>query len=298
MNSIEKFNHVNNTASNRFEAWEKYRNQLTTILLKEFDCSNHTLDQILLLAAGNCDDIDLLKLAQCTNKILLSDVDIKSLQNAEKRYQEITEKIQLLPSEYTGLASHEKWNDFIYIILQMKTKSEIDLYIQDVFNTIEQYTFLTNYEKKMDGVILAPIYTQLLYQQLLTNLNVLKELRFNRKLIDYLQATFFEKMPKLITTFNKNIIRLLHEKGTLIVISDIFEVEKNSTIQKTIENHYYTLGKMDEYYEIYQNEYGYGFGDFGLADLERHLQKKRHYWLKWPFSDKNIMYVKIVRYQL
>ena len=82
----------------------------------------------------------------------------------------------------------------------------------------------------------------------------------------------------------------------VIVISDIFEFNKNTKLYNDVYPLLNSKIAMDKYHEDYHKKYGFGLGDFGLYDLEEELSINTYEWIEWPFSKNKSMIVKIVTY--
>lgn len=293
MSSIEEFNQIHNQASKRREIWKTYRKDVTSYILHFLTNKNSEILKTLIIGAGNCDDIDLSMIQKTKSHIYLSDVDSAALNHAVKSYQIDKQKTTILQTEFTGLFDSLLWNDFVNNMLKLKTKQEIDEELKRLQNRIKNYSFLKEYQNQFDLIIVTPIYTQLLYQQLVVNLSVLESVNYSSELINHINDSFLHFMPTVIQQFNQNTIALLSNRGTLVVMSDIYEVQNDTPLLQELHEYIIQPEQLDSYQKKYLEKYGYGFGDFGLYHLEETMNLKTYKWFEWPFSKEKTMFVKV-----
>ncbi len=295
MQTIKTFNEtLNQSDEERFLLWKEYREQLTKFIISYL---NPTNKDALILGAGNADDIDLSLLQSHCHMIYLSDVDEKALSSAMNTYHLSKDLVTLLPAEYTGLDDHLLWKDFIHEALKVKNERDVDQLIDTYKNIIINHTFLPDYIQQFDQIIISPIYTQLLFHHFETSLQFLKELHYPIRFIDLFRQSFLNMMTVVIDAFNKNVVRLLKEKGQVFVISDIFESTKGSEFFENIRTLINRPIHMDKFYLEYQNTHGTGLGDYGLLNMNDYLTPQLSEWLVWPFTDERRLIVKVVLYQ-
>jgi hypothetical protein len=289
MNSIKQFNRILNSDDyNRFEQWEFYRNELTKFIL---DNSNKSNGSTLILGVGNSDDLDLSKLSKLTESITLSDIDNKSLNKTFKKYSLDPKKSIKLNFDYTGLDKNINWNNFIDIMIKAKGIKAIDYNFNRLSLAIKNYSFPIT--QKYDLVIVSPIYTQLVFQQGLSNINILHNLNYPENLLNYIKEKLLWLMQVVIDTFNDNVISTLHENSTLFVISDVFEANLNSIFYKETTG----LKNIESIYKNYQEKYGIGIGDYGLINMNEKLKINTSKWFEWPFSSDKTFFVKVALYK-
>ncbi len=297
MSNIEEYNRITNAStSNRFERWKKYRGEITKTIIKLLHDKGSSPLDILVLGIGNADDFDLSVIAPFANRLTLTDVDTNALSELVHKYKLDPAKTTLLPMEYTGLHDFEPWNKMINHLLTIHTEKEIEDLVLTIREKLESYDFSNNIPGKYDVIIVTPVYTQLLYVQLMTEITMLNSLDYPTKLTEHLRSEFLNIMPACISRFNTSLVNLLNETGQAIVLSDIFESETNTPVSTILHQSIRSKSAMDEYYDRYHEKYGFGLGDFGLYDLSLSLDEKKHYWFFWPFSEEKEIYVKLVEY--
>ncbi len=156
---------------------------------------------------------------------------------------------------------------------------------------IRKYTFPL--EEKYDLIIVSPIYTQLLFQQGLSNINILHNLNYPENLLNHIQNKLLDLMPTVINRFNQNIRSSLTEKASVIVISDIFEAHNNSIFYENTKG----LKNIESIYKEYLSTYGIGIGDYGLINMSESLEENTSQWFEWPFNENKTLFVKAVVYK-
>jgi len=100
-------------------------------------------------------------------------------------------------------------------------------------------------------------------------------------------------MPTVIQQFNQNTLALLRNQATLVVMSDIYEVQNDTPLLKELHECITQPEQLDSYQKKYLEKYGYGFGDYGLYHLEETMNLKTYKWFEWPFSKEKTMFVKV-----
>lgn len=294
MSSLKTFNHILNTSGHdRYSKWADYRQQLTMIIQSFVDQRQSLPQRTLVVGAGNSDDIQLDVLKSLTQQLFLADIDLEAMQHAVQKYHLDDQEVHCLDIDFTGLEGLSSWDNFVPAMLEADDKAAINAWFKAVFKRMEDYLFMNEYEKTFDLVILSPIYTQLVFQQVLANVAVLENLKYSDELVDYIKVLVLDEMPDILHHFNEQLVRLLKVDGAMIAISDIFEFTYPSKAYDQAKRSFIENHSLDDYHENYVNTYGYGLGDFGLEDLLEMFHNSDHYWLEWPFSEDKRIFVKV-----
>ncbi|MBU1145796.1 MAG: hypothetical protein KJ971_08115 [Firmicutes bacterium] len=294
MKHIEQFNKdINNSSINRFAKWENYRNQIDEITKNYLVLTKNIHDRVLLVGAGNCDDLNIGSFTKLFNQIFIADIDVENVQLGLKK-QRIFEKVTgILKVEFTGFENNNFFNDLIYLMSSIQTKESIKSFIDHKMKDISESSFLKEYIGYFDLIVISPIYTQLIYNQVLSLTNQLRESDISENLLKFIETSMLDIMPLIIDAFNKNILFLLKKHATLIVLSDIFQSEINSSFYQNVLTSIQNLTKMDQMHSDYVHNFGYGLGDYGLLSLKKMIDLKKHHWLVWPFDDDKHMIVQL-----
>jgi hypothetical protein len=292
MQKVQKeFNRIlNQSDMNRFNDWREYRNALTNHLLTIISNFNKSVN-IIIIGNGNCDDIDLKRLNEKANKLVLTDIDDLALKSAIEKYQ--LESVDIIPMDYLGFEDNELWNMFLTNIIKLETNQYKD-YLNKMFQQ-KKPSPLTKHINAYDYVIVSPIYTQLLLPVFLQQLSFLKDINFEEKNLNYLKELFLKHLSKIIIEFNQNIFNLGNNNSYYTIISDVLEAEINSDFHNKADIAF-NDNQMDILLDEYREKYGYGIGDYGLENAKDFGNEINNFWLKWSFSSKRVLYVKISDY--
>jgi hypothetical protein len=281
MKQIEQFNRLLNHSRRQDKKDDPlYREQIDTIvrsILREKPANS----QACIIGAGPCTDFSLTAFLESCSRVIVTDVDQQSLDDCVKNKQRTTTKVV----EYTGFDDVGFFELFGPMIWQSKTEEDIDQFFTKMIENVKEYRFLQDYENKNDLVFVSPIYTQLLYQQMMLELGGLVHDGYDEALAQHCQERFLDVMLGVIERFNQNLIPLLKDDGTLLVLSDVFELEHDSDFYRKVVHSIKQKDVMDEIYHTYLNTYGYGLGDYGLEDLKKHLAMTKSRWLLWRYND-------------
>ena len=199
--------------------------------------------------------------------------------------------------DYTGFEKNQFFKDFKERIVNCHTFEKIDQVIDSKLAGLTDYKFLKDYSESADFVYISPIYTQLVYNQILRECAILRESGYPEHLIKYIESILLDKMVEVIDRFNDNIVRTLKPLGQLMVLSDIFQVDIGSDFYLRVKNGIRNYEVMEEIYEGYKTKYGIGLGDYGLLNLDEKLTSYLSRWLIWPFNDKSAFIVKLKIYK-
>ena len=296
MKHIEIFNsNLNQDTQKRYERWADYRAKIDDFLSPILADSTLEKNQALIIGCGNLDDLNLQTITKLFNKTTLTDVDLESVKEGVKRQGISNENVEFIRVEVTGFEDSKFFDTFVQVIMETKDQDSIQAYIDDKMKIIETYHFLP--DKSYDLVLVSPIYTQLIYHQILNITQTLRELGHDPSMLEWLEAYMLNLMPGVIERLNKNIMNILSPKGRLVVLSDIFQSQNGTEFDQLIKKAIQSKKETDKVYQYYQEKYGYGLGDFGLYDLDDSMKVINYRWMIWPFDQDISMVVKIKAYK-
>ncbi len=285
MKLIEQFNHdINQSDQTRYERWSSYRTQINSFFephLKE------KKENLLIVGAGHCDDIDLSFLKHYFENITLSDIDLKGMMQGILNQGFATDDFSLLQTDYTGFESSGFFDTLVDDLILLSSEKEIETYLNNKFELNSKYQFMDSNKGLYDAIIVLPIYTQLIYNQILNATLVLKEMEHSKDFINLIQELSLQNMTIIIDQFNQNIFKLLDDQGLLFVFSDIFQSQIDESFYLQVERHIHSKDLMDKLYTSYRDTHGYGLGDYGIYSISSILKSKDHQWFIWPF-EKNL----------
>ncbi len=282
--SMEQFYRALNesvSTDENFKMWAGYRENITNFsvngMWKNGSC--------FILGAGNIFDIDLNRVSEHSDEIVLGDIDIASVYQGLKLYENASMKAAVKMTDIAGMNK----NRFMDNIHEYLVNSETDKLI----NYLQSYKFNTEAETiNYDNVFVSAIYTQLFIPQLLTLLNQQNHLSIDIKKQILDSSLAFSS--KLISHVNDLIMRLAADDATVCAWSDVLEYENQDPALNDIKNHIEDKKWMDSMYEIYIRDYGHGLGSYGLSDIAKRLSNVEEKWIIWPFNKNRTLVVKII----
>ncbi|QMS85957.1 hypothetical protein [Candidatus Xianfuyuplasma coldseepsis] len=293
MSKIEAFNHRLNQSYQRPQhTGNEFRDQVD-MSLRSLIRTLSSKSRACIIGAGKCKDFSLPIFIEHFSHVVLTDVDLVSIQEWDK-YQHT---VQIKQVEYTGFDDALFFEDFKARVATTQSYEKLDQILQQKLSPIVEYRFLEEEFHRHDVVYVSPIYTQLVYQQFLLECSELRSHGYPEHLLKYLEEKMLEEMPAIIDRFNDNVLQLLKKDGYLMVLSDIFELNNGSDFYLRVKNGIKSKDVMDEIYEGYVNKYGIGLGDYGLYNLDEKVVEQRSKWLFWPFSEERSFAVKMKIYK-
>jgi hypothetical protein len=297
---MEVFNRdLNNSLNQENKDVDAFRLQVDLILKSLVERLNGN-EKVIVIGAGKMKDFSATFFVRRFDEVVLTDVDMNSVIEAESKLKlsdKDKKKITKIRIEYTGFEKNAFFQDFKERIINCRTFEKIDQVLASKMEGLENYRFLRDYENSGDLIYVSPIYTQLVYNQVLRECSVLRENGYPEHMLKYIENVMLDKMVGIINTFNDNIIKALKDDGYLIVLSDVFQLDKKSDFYLRVKNGIRSHEVMEEMYEGYKKKYGMGIGDYGLLNLDDKLKSYLSRWLIWPFDEKSSFVVKLKIYK-
>lgn len=300
MKFMEIFNRdLNNSLNQENKDVDAFRLQVDLILKSLVERLNDN-KKVIVIGAGNMKDFSATFFVRRFDEVVLTDVDMNSVIEAESKLNlsdKDKKKVTKIRIEYTGFEKNAFFQDFKERIINCRTFEKINQVLTSKMQGLENYRFLRDYENSGDLIYVSPIYTQLVYNHVLRECSVLRENGYPEHLLKYIENVMLDKMVGIINTFNGNIIKALKDDGYLIVLSDVFQLDKKSDFYLRVKNGIRSHEVMEEMYEGYKKKYGMGIGDYGLLNLDDKLKSYLSRWLIWPFDEKSSFVVKLKIYK-
>jgi len=298
MKQIEDFNNRVNSSRLYPQENKDFQDQIN-LLLKTFFEQLSSTDKACIIGAGNLSDFSLHEFLRIFNEVTLTDIDEISMKRALS-FQRLSRpqyrQVDLRKIEYTGFEKFDLFNSLKERFVNCLSEDKIDQVVKHIFKTVEEYKFLEDETEQYDFVYVSPIYTQLLYHQISILADQLIGSGYPQHLGKHIKAVVLQQMPSLIDRFNNNIIGLLKKTGSVMVLSDIFELANSSGFFRRVKNSIKRHDVMEEIHEGYKKKYGMGLGDYGLYNLDDKMQQFICRWLIWPKDEDNSYIVKLKIY--
>jgi len=300
MKKIELFNRdLNISVEDQKTTSTSFKKQVDTNIKSVVDRLENK-NKVAVIGAGKMNDFSLPFFVSNFNEVVLTDIDLLSVNEAvrfERFKKNQLEKITKIRIEYTGFEQNLFFKDFKERIVNCHTYEKLEKVVKSKLDGLEKYKFLKNYQNQIDLLYVSPIYTQLVYNQLLRECAVLRENRYPEHLIKYLEEILLEEMVSVIDRFNNNLISTLSENGMMFVLSDIFQVDVGSEFYYRITPSIKNYDVMEEIYLGYQKKYGVGLGDYGLINLDEKMESVLSKWMIWEYSNDKVFVVKLKIYK-
>jgi hypothetical protein len=298
MNGIERFNNQINKRKYFSNSISKEYTDQIEMLLKSAFSRLEKREKIVIIGAGNLSDFSVEFLLKYFETVVLTDVDVEAI-NDGLRYMRLPQKynsrIDVRRIEYTGFENAEFFVDFKERIINCYTEEKINKVIMSKLKSISTYKFLKD-DEDIDFIYVSPIYTQLIYHQLLAECKVLEDNGYPKHLVKYIRELMLDQMTYVIERFNKNLVNKLSNEGALFVLSDIFQLEIKSGFYRRVANSIKNYSVMEELYDGYKEKYGMGLGDYGLYNLGFLARSTLSRWLIWPYDEVSSFIVKLEIY--
>lgn len=298
MKNIEKFNNQLNRRTYQRNYISKDFNEQVELLLKSSFLRLQKKEKIVIIGAGNMSDVSLEFLLRFFNKVILTDVDIVSLEDTVRYMRlpnSLLDRVECRRIEYTGFEQNEFFKDFKERLVNCRDEEKTSKVLDSLLSGLKRYQFLKE-EDDIDFIYVSPIYTQLVYHQIKQECNILLDNGFSKDLVEFISSYMLDEMVNVIDRFNKNLVKKLGKEGVLFVLSDIFQLPVKSGFYRRVKNSIRNYSVMEELYEGYKKKYGMGLGDYGLYNLDEKLQNTLSRWLIWPFDEESSFIVKLKIY--
>lgn len=275
---------LNQSDTDRFSLWTKYRNQITSKIIEEVKQKTSS-PLLLIIGSGSSDDIDLSRIVPYVQNITLADIDIASIEQSIIKYNLSIEDTIKKEIDFTSLSNYKDMDLLMSTLLKAKSHIEIRSIFNKLLNHVKSFPFDKLFSSKYDVIIISPIYTQLVLPVFMDVLTKLQQLNYPKDLFDQTQSSILETSAFIIEYFNISVKHLLNPEGRLIVLSDIFEATQDSIFYNKVQKIISDETQMDLFHQQYLDRYGAGAGDYGLEDLKSHFSQINHFWFDWPFEE-------------
>ena len=295
MNLMTLFNHNLNQSIDKNKESVSYVKEIT-FLLNVLLGKSKKMSNACIIGAGRMNDFSVPFFIQNFDSITLSDIDYKSMENKLNKLsitKKNLEKIKLKEQEYTGLEEQQFFNLFGKIDKSTNVE-EIETLLNNAFRQVENYQFDN---ETYDLVYVCPIYTQLVYNQVLRQCAILRTKGYREEVLKFIEGYTLDEMVGVIERFNRQLMNMVNHDGYLVVLSDIFELEKGSDFERRVTHSIQNKEIVDSIYTSYQQSYGMGLGDYGLYNLDENMETIHDSWHLWPFSEKKTFLIKMKTYR-
>jgi len=295
MTSARQFQQeLNQSDATRHMAWEAYRTKVSEAILQQ----SLGTSRVWILGAGNMDDLDLSMFSEHFDQVFLSDIDPQAMSMAVIRDEVSKEKVKMVPLDVTGLEHDPDFEFLLGRIRDSKSLDDIQKLFQKWRHIVEQFEFPSALFKSYDMIVVSPIFTQLFFPQIKATIDFLRSQHVDETKLRVLQREALAFMPELLDQVLLKIRQRLSPKTVLVILSDVFEAQRNSMFYQQASSILSNTSRMDEYYDDYLAQYGIGLGDYVFHRLEETNAPFHHQWFDWPFDLNKHLIVKLACYQM
>jgi len=292
MKPVKSFNETINHSYNitqRHAEWAEYREKVTAFI------SSTNLDNkdVLIVGAGNLNDINLNQFRKVSKSISLLDVDTKAVTTGLKRQK-------LDPAEYTLLELDLTGLDQEYEIDSKNVKSANSFFdaFTDALNHGTLKSFVEDYENhqlsynlpKYDVIVILPIYTQILLHQLMNQAH-----QTLGRVDQQTAQMIMELSGGLLSKINNELLGCLAKQGIIVALSDVLEYSQDSAEYTKLSTIIADRVQATAFYETYLDRYGYSLGAYGLYDLASKCEVELEQFMLWNFDINRRMLVKCIK---
>jgi hypothetical protein len=282
--------------ADRIGKWMSHRQEIKFLIEQSMGEIN-AKDEIIILGAGNCDDLDLPYLADKFHTITLADIDNDSMQAAVSGLDpSLQPQIKLLDSlDFTGLDQLIFYSRFQSLLENQAPASQLIAFLEEISLEAGKKPVLAHLKKRYAAVISSAVHTQLFYVHALSDFAVYANL-YEKQEIQLIVDAIAGLRDFLIRQYNGMLFSLAKLNGAVIVWTDIILLDAQTNfINETL----YALPdekERAEYMLRLMGSYGIESAVLALQDLNDKMaveKKLLRSWL-WPFNaEKQFMTVGI-----
>lgn len=264
----------------RYDYWQEHRQVATSFILEASQKSTES-NSIIILGAGNCDDIDINKLASIFSRIVLVDITETSLNKAYHSFSKFTQEKVVLRGNVDLLSIDT--SDFypkLKRLLEQRASVEDILNLINYTRTSMKSSILQDLKGKFDVVVSSAIYTQLFEARLNEILNSCSnsyDSTQKNKIMNEIQRLGRE----LIEQYNNLLTFLTKKHGVIVTWSDVAHIHELSDSQASGPPQQLPMDKL------------FPSATHGIGNLISKLEPNTitlKYW-NWPFNHVISYYV-------
>lgn len=265
-----------------YARWKEYRTGISGMI----SLAARTGGDTVLFGPGNLYDIEIAKLMNLGNRLLLADIDIETVAKSLDRLGCDPEKIRLEKADFgyiDGIGIDMKLDNYF----KSKNFSGAAAYLEKT----EPVVHIPFLQERFDNILLSSFYTQLFIPWFIKKIGKW-DLSGNIK--SRLLEAALAFTAKLIKKTNDSILSMANNGAVVCAWSDILEYPADDSVLTDLKSRLDNNDMMDEFYASYQKAYGHGLGSYGIYDISKRLAETAERWFLWPFNANRVMLVKFV----
>jgi hypothetical protein len=282
--------------ADRIGKWISHRQEIKFLIEQSLGKLSEK-DEIIILGAGNCDDLDLPYLADKFRTVALADIDHDSMQTAASGLEPLLHsKIKLLDSlDFTGLDQIDFYTRLQNLLEHQTPAIQLVAFLEEISIEVARKPVLAHLRKRYAAVISSAVHTQLFYLHALSMFAIYANL-YGKHDVKLIVEGIAALRDFLIRQYNDMLFSLAKSNGVVIIWTDIILLDEQTDFIK--EKLYALLNEKErvEFMLRSMGSYGIESAVLALQDLNDKMAvegKLLRSWL-WPFNaEKHFMAVGI-----
>lgn len=276
--------------------WTSHRQEIKQLIEQSMD-RLQAKDELIVLGAGNCDDLDLPYLTEKFHMVALADIDNASVLSAFGGLDsQLASKVKLLDSvDFTGLDQIDFYARFQSLLDNQTPALRLIAFLEEASVEVAKKPVLSHLKKRYAAVISSSVHTQIFYLHALSMFAVYAKL-YVKNDIQLIVEGIAVLRNFLLRQYNDLLFSLTKPNGVVIVWTDIILLDSETNF---IHDSFYSLlneKERAEYMVRLMGSYGIESAVLALQDLNGKMAlegKLLRSWL-WQFNaEKQYMVVGI-----
>jgi len=268
--------------------WMSHRQEINR-MIEQAAAVSASGDEVIIMGAGNCDDLDLPYLASRFVSVTLADIDEDAMKTAVARLEPLLQKkMRIVDSfDFTQLDQIDFYARFQSLLDNQMPSVRMISFLREISSEIGGEMALNRLKGRYSVVISSAVHTQLFYLHTLSLFAVYAKL-YAKTEIKQIVEGIAQLRDVLLRKYNDMLFSLAKSKGTLVVWTDMVLLDKQTDfIWETM----YSLANEAErakYMLRLMVNYGIEAAVFAIQDIDQRLSsegKLLRSWL-WPFNDE------------
>lgn len=210
----------------RWDLWENHRKVVNGLFDEVFNLKDN-IENIGIIGAGNCDDLDLEYLSSKCNQIILFDIDYQSMHNSVKKLNSsLQEKITLVEVDLTNINFEEFSIEFKKLISNYEKPKKVVKFLVETANRLKSNNeIMDRYYKTCDVIASSAIYSQLFYNWALIELGQHKGYS-DSEFMEILEKGLVYLRDKIVKICNEELFKISKPNAGVVIWVDLFEFEE------------------------------------------------------------------------
>jgi hypothetical protein len=244
-------------------------------------------DEVIILGAGNCDDLDLPYLVSRFHSVSLADIDGEAMRTALSGLDpSLHTKINLIDSvDFTGLDQIGFYARFQSLLDNHSSAAQIVSLLKEAANEVNKKPVFAQLRMRFDVVISSAVHTQLFYLHALSLFAVFAKL-YVKADVKLIVDGIADLRDFLLAQYNAMLCSLVRSDGVIIMYTDIILLDQQTNFFAETMYSLVNEAERAQYMLRLMGSYGIESAVFSLQDLNEKLasqHKLLRSWI-WPFN--------------